>query len=226
MPRTRRARGKGFPRVWVGAREDSRTSAVPVAPGWMREGVLAPAWARWDRTSTGVISCSRVWQSFLAARQSGSIIAGVIARLHSAAFVGIEAMATEVEVDVVDRGFSAVNIVGLPDAACKESIERVRSALANSGYTFPRYKTTISLAPADVRKEGPAFDLPIALGTIFASGEVVPEQTEQYLIMGELALDGRVRAVRGCLSATMLAKQNGFRGVLMPQANAAEAAVV
>ncbi len=165
-------------------------------------------------------------RSRLDAHPGGSIIFVVIARLHSAAFVGIEAIATEVEVDVVDRGFSAVNIVGLPDAACKESIERVRSALANSGYTFPRYKTTISLAPADIRKEGPAFDLPIALGTIFASGEVVPEQTERHVVMGELALDGRVRAVRGCLSATMLAKENKFRGVLVPEANAAEAAVV
>jgi magnesium chelatase family protein len=150
----------------------------------------------------------------------------VIARLHSAAFVGIEAIATEIEVDVVDRGFSAVAIVGLPDAAVKESLERVRSAIGNSGYSFPRYKTLISLAPADIRKEGPAFDLPTALGIIFAGGEVVPERTEEYLIMGELALDGRVRQVRGCLSAAMLAREGGFRGIIVPDANAAEAAVV
>ncbi len=150
----------------------------------------------------------------------------MIARLHSVAFYGIEAIATEVEVNVADRGFAAAAIVGLPDAAVKESIERVRAALANSGYQFPKYKVLINLAPADLRKEGPAFDLPIALGILFASGQLTDGRLGDYVVIGELALDGRVRRVRGCLSAAMLAKEGGFKGILVPRDNADEAAVV
>ena len=150
----------------------------------------------------------------------------MIARLHSVAFYGIEAIATEVEVNVADRGFAAAAIVGLPDAAVKESIERVRAALANSGYQFPKYKALINLAPADLRKEGPAFDLPIALGILFASGQLTDGRLSDYVVIGELALDGRVRRVRGCLSAAMLAKEGGFKGILVPRDNAEEAAVV
>jgi len=152
--------------------------------------------------------------------------AAMIAHLQSAAFFGIEAVPIEVEVDVARRGFAGAAIVGLPDAAVKESIERVRSALQNSGYQFPRYKTVVNLAPADLRKEGPIFDLPIALGIIFANGEVVAEESDKYLVLGELALDGRVRRVRGALSAAMLAQQRGFRGIIVPEENSAEAAVV
>ena len=150
----------------------------------------------------------------------------MVARLQSATFVGIDAVRVEVEVDVNRRGFAGATVVGLPDAAVKESIERVRSALQNSGYTFPRYKTVINLAPADLKKEGPAFDLPTALGILFANGDVVADRPDGYLIMGELALDGRVRPVRGVLSAAMLATQHGFRGVIVPAENATEAAVV
>jgi magnesium chelatase family protein len=98
--------------------------------------------------------------------------------------------------------------------------------MQNSGYQFPRYKTVINLAPADLRKEGPAFDLPIALGILFANGDVVEEQAKHYLVTGELALDGRVRPVRGVLSAAMLANERGFRGIIVPADNASEAAVV
>ena len=150
----------------------------------------------------------------------------MISRLHSVAFCGIEALPIEVEVDVARTGFAGAVVVGLPDTAVKESIERVRSALQNSGYQFPRFKTVVNLAPADVRKAGPLFDLPIALGILFASGEVVAEQTEQYLVIGELALDGRARPVPGTLSAAMLARERGFRGIIVPAANACEAAVV
>lgn len=150
----------------------------------------------------------------------------MIARLHSVAFFGIEAVAVEVEVDVAHRGFAGATVVGLPDTAVKESIERVRSAMGNSGYQFPRYKTVVNLAPADTRKEGPIFDLPIALGVIFAGGEVVPDQTERYLVAGELALDGRVRSVKGVLSAALLARENGRQGIIVPTENAKEAAVV
>lgn len=150
----------------------------------------------------------------------------MVARLHSATFSGIEAVRVEVEVDVARRGFAGAVVVGLPDAAVKESTERVKSAMQNSGYQFPRYKTVINLAPADLRKEGPAFDLPIALGILFAGGDVVDEHAEHYLATGELALDGRVRPVKGVLSAAMLAKRRGFRGIIVPAENAPEAAVV
>ncbi len=150
----------------------------------------------------------------------------MIARLNSVAFYGIEAHRIEVEVDVADRGFAGAAVVGLPDAAVKESIERVRAAMENSGYPFPRYKAVINLAPADLRKEGPIFDLPIALGVIFAGGAVIPEISDHYLIAGELALDGRVRAVKGALSAALLARAEGLRGIVLPAANAPEAAVV
>jgi len=152
----------------------------------------------------------------------------MIARLFSVAFNGIEAVGVEVEVDVAQRGFAGTAVVGLPDTAVKESIERVRSAMQNSGYQFPRYKTVINLAPADLRKEGPLFDLPTAVGIIIAGGEVVaePSQTERYLVAGELALDGRVRPIKGALSAALLARERGFAGIMLPADNAREAAVV
>ncbi len=150
----------------------------------------------------------------------------MVARLHSATFFGIEAVQVEVEVDVARHGFAGATVVGLPDAAVKESIERVRSALQNSGYQFPRYKTVINLAPADLRKEGPAFDLPIALGILFAHGDVIEEHAKDYLVTGELALDGRVRPVKGVLSAALLAQKREFRGIVVPAENASEAAVV
>jgi len=146
--------------------------------------------------------------------------------MNSVAFVGIEPVLIEIEVDVVSRGFAAATVVGLPDAAVRESVERVRSALGNCGYQFPRHRTVVNLAPADIRKEGPTFDLPTALGIVFASGQVTPDRTEQYLVAGELALDGRVRPIRGSLSAALLAQQRGFRGIILPSDNAPEAAVV
>ena len=150
----------------------------------------------------------------------------MVARLRSATFSGIDAVEVEVEVDVARRGFAGTTLVGLPDAAVKESIERVRSAMQNTGYQYPRYKTVISLAPADLRKEGPAFDLPVCLGILLAHGDIVSDDAANYLVAGELALDGRVRPVRGILSAAMLARRNGCRGVLVPAENAREAAVV
>lgn len=150
----------------------------------------------------------------------------MVARLHSVTFSGIEAVPVEVEVDVARRGFAGVTLVGLPDAAVKESVDRVRSALHNSGYQFPRYRTVINLAPADVRKEGPAFDLAIALGILFANGDVMSDKLPNYLATGELALDGRIRPTKGVLPAALLARQNGFTGILVPRENAAEAGVV
>lgn len=140
--------------------------------------------------------------------------------------VGIDAVSCEVEVDVASRGFASPVIVGLPDTAVKESLERIRSAMTNCGYEFPKHRVTINLAPADLKKEGPAFDLPIALGMVFAGGIGVPQDAEQYLVAGELALDGRIRPIRGALSIALLAKERGLSGLVVPRENAEEAAVV
>src|SRR5262245_35695487 len=150
----------------------------------------------------------------------------MLARLNSITLTGIDAVRCEVEVNVASRGFSATTIVGMPDPAVKESLERIRTAISNCGYTPPDKRTVINLAPADIRKEGPALDLPIALGMIFAADGAVPEGVDRYLIAGELALDGRMRPVRGVLSMAMLARREGFSGVIVPTANSSEAAVV
>jgi magnesium chelatase family protein len=142
------------------------------------------------------------------------------------ALQGIEAVPCEVEVDVAGRGFAAPALVGLPDSAVKESLDRIRAALQNSGFVKPRTRTTINLAPADIRKEGPAFDLPIALGWLLADDQLRSDVIDEHLIAGELALDGRVRPIKGALSLAMLARERGFRGLVVPRDNAEEAAVV
>src|SRR5262249_48947558 len=117
-------------------------------------------------------------------------------------------------------------MVGLAQAAVKESIERVRRAMINSGFPFPGHALLINLAPADVKKEGPALDLPIAVGLLRATRSIQTERHKQYLIAGELALDGRVRKIKGALSLALLAKEKKFDGVILPAENAREAAVV
>ena len=143
-----------------------------------------------------------------------------------ALLAGIEVIPCEVEVDVSGHGFGAPTLVGLPDSAVKESIDRIRSALRNSGFASPRTRTTINLAPADTKKEGPAFDLPIAIGMLLADDQVHSEITAEYLVAGELALDGRVRPIKGALSMALFCREKGFRGLLVPRENADEAAVV
>jgi len=150
----------------------------------------------------------------------------MLARLHSVALVGIDGIICEVEVDVARGGFEKPVIVGLPDAAVKESSERVKSAIVNCGYKYPKTQSLINLAPADVKKEGPAFDLPIALGMLMGAGAFESTVLKDYVIVGELALDGRVRSVKGALSMAMTAATKGFRGVIVPLDNAQEAAVV
>ncbi len=150
----------------------------------------------------------------------------MLARLYSVTLEGIDGILCEVEVDVSRGGFEKPVIVGLPDAAVKESIERVRSAVVNSGYSFPNVQPLINLAPADIKKAGPAFDLPIALGIMGCAGGLVSDKLGDYVIIGELALDGRVRPVNGVLSMAMTAAANGYKGILVPLDNAAEAAVV
>ena len=149
----------------------------------------------------------------------------MLAKCRSVAVFGIEAYTVEVEVDV-RGGLPDVTFVGLPDAAVKEARDRVRSALSNSGYRNPQHHTIVNLAPADIKKEGPAFDLPIAVGMLAATGQVQPTFLEEYAIVGELALDGRTRAVRGVLSMAIAAREHEVRGLVLPAANAAEAAVV
>ncbi len=150
----------------------------------------------------------------------------MFSRLHSVALVGIDARPCEIEVDVSGRGFGTPTLVGLPDSAVKESIDRIRSALFNSGFTLPRTRTTVNLAPADVKKEGPAFDLPIALGLLLSDDQLRSEAAGQYMIAGELSLDGQVRPIRGALSLAMLCREHAFRGCIVPRENAEEAAVV
>jgi magnesium chelatase family protein len=149
----------------------------------------------------------------------------MLAKVCSAAVNGIEAYPVEVEVNS-GWGETVIVIVGLPDAAVREARDRVGTALGNAGFKFPLGRTTINLAPADVKKEGPSFDLPIAIGVLAAAEQMEPKQLENYIITGELALTGAVRPVKGVLPIALRARAEGKRGVLVPPENACEAAVV
>ena len=150
----------------------------------------------------------------------------MLAKLFSVTLEGIEGIICEVEVYITRSGFEKSLIVGLPDTAVKESIERVQSAITNSGYNYPKTKSVINLAPADVKKVGPAFDLPIALGILLGSNAIQSDCVKDFVIVGELALDGRVRPVNGILSMTMAAAEKGFTKMIVPIGNVREAAVV
>lgn len=149
----------------------------------------------------------------------------VLAKVHSAAVVGVEALPVEVEVNV-GVGDLQIVVVGLPDVAVRESKDRVTTAVSNSGYRFPFARITVNLAPADVRKEGPSFDLPMALGVLVGSEQIVADRLPGFAAIGELALNGAVRAVKGVLAVALQARVAGLKGLLVPAANAAEAAVV
>ena len=149
----------------------------------------------------------------------------MLARVFSAAVNGIQAYPVEVEVNS-GWGDTIVVIVGLPDAAVKESRDRVSTALSNSGFKFPMGRTTINLAPADVKKEGPSFDLPIGIGMLAASEQLETDQLDNFVIVGELALTGAVRSVKGVLPIALRARADGKTGLLVPTDNAAEAGVV
>src|SRR5688572_8237608 len=151
----------------------------------------------------------------------------MLAKLHTFALVGIEAVPVEVEVDVSAGALPKTILVGLPEAAVKESTHRVERALANSGFIRPRDRVVVNLAPAELPKDAGSFDLPIALGTLAGSGQLASELFEQYAVVGELALEGATRPVKGALSmAIAAAKQRGLRGIVVPTDSAAEAAVV
>ena len=124
----------------------------------------------------------------------------------SASIIGIDAHPVEVEVDITSRGLPHFSMVGLPDAAVKESRDRVRAALKNIGFNFPLKQITVNLAPADLKKEGSSFDLPIAIGIVAAEGVIDPSSCEGYLFTGELSLDGKLKPVRGALSMAMTAR--------------------
>jgi len=149
----------------------------------------------------------------------------LVALVHSGAVLGIDGYPVEVEVNL-SQGLPGMSIVGLPDAAVKESSDRVTAAIRNTQLALPVRKITISLAPADIRKEGSAFDLPIALGILSASGLIENDRLKKLVILGELSLDGRVKPIRGGLSITAMARENGMEGVLLPAQNAAEVSVI
>lgn len=149
----------------------------------------------------------------------------MLARVWSAAIVGIDAVKVGVEVDV-SGGMPTIILVGLPDAAVQESRERVKAALKNAGYMPPLRKVVINLAPADLRKEGPSFDLPISIGILAASEQISPELLGDYLFLGEVSLDGSLRAIAGVLPIAAAARQLGMAGLVVPQDNAQEAALV
>lgn len=150
----------------------------------------------------------------------------VLAILRTAAVFGVEAYPVSVEVDVSDGGLPAMTMVGLPDASVRESRDRVQSAIRNSGFEFPRRHVTVNLSPADVRKVGSAFDLPIALGVLAATGLIPARQIDDAVVLGELSLDGAVRPVRGALPISARACRDGVGCVILPRANAGEAALV
>ena len=148
----------------------------------------------------------------------------MLIKVFGAAVQGIDALVVTIEVNCTQgiRFF----LVGLPDAAVKESHERIVSAVQHNGYKFPRRQIVINMAPADIRKEGSAYDLPLAVG-ILASAELIkPDKLSQYMIMGELSLDGSILPIKGALPIAIKAREDGFKGLIVPQANVKEAAVV
>ncbi len=149
----------------------------------------------------------------------------MVSKVKSYATYGIKAVQVLVEVDLI-RGLPGVSIVGLPDSAVKESKERVKSALINSGYPFPLKKVVINLAPADLKKEGTVYDLPLALGILASAGILRTESLDDYLIAGELGLGGELHPVKGVLSAALLVKELSLKGLLVPKANAEEALLI
>jgi magnesium chelatase family protein len=149
----------------------------------------------------------------------------MLASLRTAAVYGVEACPVHVEVDV-SFGLPAFTMVGLPDTSVRESRERVRLAIRNSGFEYPPHRITVNLSPADLRKAGTSFDLPIALGILAASGVVERRQIADLVLLGELSLDGSVQATRGVLPVAVAARRDGMAGLLMPAANANEASIV
>src|SRR5512133_415107 len=148
----------------------------------------------------------------------------MLVKTYGSAVHGIDATTITVETDV-SRGIK-FNLVGLPDNAVKESQQRIDSALRFNGYKLPGKKVVINMAPADIRKEGSAYDLPIAIGILAASEQIVAPQLNKFMMMGELSLDGGLQTVKGILPIAIRAREEGFEGLIVPKQNAREAAVV
>ncbi len=149
----------------------------------------------------------------------------MIAKVFSSAVIGVDAYIVEVEVDI-SQGLPSFSTVGLPEGAVRESKDRVKASIKNSGYKFPSDRITVNLAPADIKKEGSAFDLPMALGILAATGLISKESFENHFVLGELSLDGLIRPIKGALPMAIKAKETGIRGMFLPLENATEAAVV
>src|SRR5215510_3633994 len=149
----------------------------------------------------------------------------MLASLRSAAVFGVEAYAVQVEVDV-SFGLPGFTMVGLPDATVRESRDRVRSAIRNSGFEFPQHRITVNLAPADLSKAGSSFDLPIALALLATSGCLLRRAIDDTIVLGELSLDGGINAIRGVLPIAVAARRAGVARLLLPPQNAPEASVV
>jgi magnesium chelatase family protein len=145
--------------------------------------------------------------------------------VNSFTVLGVDGTTVKVEVDS-GRGLPGISIVGLPDSAVKESRERVKAAIVNSGFPFPSRKIVVNLAPADLKKEGTLFDLPIAIGILGSVGMISQEKVKDFLIAGELGLNGEIGKVKGILSATILAKEKGYRGIIIPEGNVEEATLI
>lgn len=149
----------------------------------------------------------------------------MIAKVSSCSVTGIDGFIVEVEADI-SSGLPLFNMVGLPEVSVRESKDRVRTAIKNSGYAFPMDRVVVNLAPADVKKEGTGLDLPVALAILAASGTVPPDHLKSYLFSGELSLDGEIKSIKGVLPYTLTAKEKGFKGIFIPVENADEAALV
>ena len=149
----------------------------------------------------------------------------MLAQVISGALLGIDGYKVEVQVDLA-FGLPSFATVGLPEGAVRESKDRVKAALKNCGFAFPRERVTVNLAPADMKKTGAGFDLPMAVGLVAAQGMLGPEMLSEYLLVGELSLDGRLRPIQGALSLAMAARDAGLTGVILPEDNGPEAAVV
>lgn len=156
----------------------------------------------------------------------------MLARVPSFVLMGIDDHACDIEVDVTDHGLPKTTVVGLPDVSVREAMERVRTAIMNTGYEFPEARLLVNLAPADIRKEGTLYDLPIALGLLLANGTIPPARNgegldhRRFLFAGELGLDGRLRPINGAISLALHARKRGLTGVILPKDNAREAAAV
>ena len=148
----------------------------------------------------------------------------MLVKTYGSAVEGISAVTVTVEVNI-SQGVG-YNLVGLPDNAVKESSHRINAAFETNGFRWPGKKITVNMAPADMRKEGASFDLPIAIGILAASGQIPDEPAAHYMIMGELSLDGSLKGIRGALPIAIQAQEKGFRGIILPRENAREAAVV